>query len=101
MVLVVSVEDDPAVALEPGGDGLPVGLESLGVGDDVAVVSPKVLGVDDGVCAFACDVVDDIIQALGYASSILPVKALGIIRSIKIGTRKMLKPFAVKASIVE
>jgi hypothetical protein len=60
MVLVVGVEDDLAVAREPGGNVLPVSLETARVGDDLAVVAPKVLRVDDGVCAFACDVVDDL-----------------------------------------
>jgi len=60
VVLIVGVEDDLAVAREPGGNGLPVGLETVGVGDYVAVVAPKVLRVDDGVCAFACDVADDL-----------------------------------------
>lgn len=43
MVLVVGVEDDLAVAREPGGNGLPVGSESAGVGDHVAVVAAEVL----------------------------------------------------------
>lgn len=60
MVLIVGVEDNLAVTREPGGNGLPVRLETVGVGDHVSIVTPKVLRVDDSVCAFACDVADDL-----------------------------------------
>jgi hypothetical protein len=43
VVLIVGVENDLAVAREPSGNGLPVGLETVGVGDHVPVVAPKVL----------------------------------------------------------
>lgn len=60
VVLIVGVKDDLAVALESGGNGLPVRLETVRVANHVAVVAPEVLRVDDGVCAFARDVADDL-----------------------------------------
>lgn len=71
MVLIVGVEDDLAVAGEPGGDGLPVRLETARIGDDVAVIASEVLRVDDGVCAFACDVADDLFNNISFMSGSL------------------------------
>lgn len=62
VVLVVGIEDDLAVAREPGCNGLPVRLETVRVGNHVAVVAPEVLRVDDGVCAFARDVADNLLN---------------------------------------
>ena len=64
VVLVVGVEDDTRVGRELGGEFGPEAAEGARVGDDVAVVAAKVVGVQDGVRASVRDEVDRLGQVL-------------------------------------
>lgn len=64
VVLIVSVKDDLAVALELGSKVLPPRLEVRGRSDDLVKVAAVVMRVENNVGAFAGDVIHDCGQVL-------------------------------------
>ena len=60
VVLVVGVEDDVGVGLELGGNVGPEGLESVGIGDDFAIVAAIVVGVENDIGTGVGDRVDNL-----------------------------------------
>jgi len=60
MRLIVAIEDDFAIPSENSSKRFPESLKSSVVGNDVAIVAAKVVGVDDGIDTFCVgDIVDD------------------------------------------
>lgn len=57
MRFIIAIEDDLAVPLEFGCDSCPPGFEARVIGDNISVVSTKVVGIDESICTFPSDVV--------------------------------------------
>lgn len=60
MRLIITIENHLAISIKLGSEGLPECLETGVVCDDVAVVTPEIVRVDDGIGAFGVrDIVHD------------------------------------------
>lgn len=60
MILVVGIKDNTRVALEGVSDGSPESAKCGRVGNDILIISTKVVRLDNCVCTSAGNVIDSL-----------------------------------------